>query len=248
MNRVQGKRAALFLFGKSLSTLTLFLVFASFVGFVQPASSAVRIEYSPDYAVYVRLAYTSPFVPDGRSTFAAFEMESVFRKVVFIRTPSPVTGSPDSNFYISVVGRKALGRVVRGKGEISNFTLNLVDDGCGAKSAQVTEGPNPFEVTLGIFEGSIGDIPVEPEENPNDPLDRGDRMRLAFRTSFGLHTLRWDYPRGHSYLGDEAVGLQLSWKYLMAGHDFKFELPYQGVDPEEKGTWEFRFVPESSLK
>ena len=79
-------------------------------------------------------------------------------------------------------------------------------------------------------------------------MDRGDEVLLAFRTWFGLHTLRWEYDIGESYLGDEATAVQVPWKRLMAGRDFTIEMPYRGVDPEEKGTWEFRFVPESSLK
>lgn len=130
MGRIRRKasdpaRARLFL----LAALPFVLVAAFLVLPGSPASSVVRIEFSPPYAVYVRLAYTSPFVADGRSTFAIFEMESVFRKIQFIRTPSPVTGSTDSNFYIAVAGRKVLRGQVRGKGEITNFALNPVDDG-----------------------------------------------------------------------------------------------------------------------
>ena len=34
----------------------------------------------------------------------------------------------------------------------------------------------------------------------------------------------------------------------MAGGDFVIEVRYEGCFEEDEGTWEFRFVPESSLK
>jgi len=250
MNPVQGKRAALFLFGKSFSILTLFLVFAFFIGLVQPAESSVRIEFSPLYAIYVHLAYTSPFVPDGRSNFAAFDLEGVFRKVQFTRSAAPAAG-PGGNFSIAQPDSGGPGSQVHGKGNLSGFRLNLVDDGTGPKFPRITEGPKPFDVVLtlaGAVLGPESDVPMGLVGKPNDPPDKGEQVPLVFETSFGLHTLRWEYQNGHAYLENERLILLVPWDRLMAGKDFAIEVQYEGCFEEEKGTWEFRFVPESSLK
>jgi hypothetical protein len=218
--------------------------------FAHPAQGSVRIEFAPPYAVYVRLAYTSPFVPDGRSTFAVFDMEAVFRKVQFTRSAAPAA-VPGGNFSVAQPGSQGPGSQAGGKGSLSAFRLNLVDDGTGPKPPRITEGPKPFEVALtlaGAALGPIGALPVEPREKPKDPLDQGEQVPLVFETSFGLHTLCWEYSNGHAYLENERVILQFPWKRLMAGRDFTVEIPYEGCFYEVEGTWEFRFVPESSLK
>jgi hypothetical protein len=250
MDRVQAKRAALFLFGKSLSILTLLLVFVFFIVLAQPAESSVRIEYSPDYAVYVRLAYTSPFVPDGRSGFAVFDLEAVFRKVQFTRSAVPAAG-PGGNFSLAQPDSGGPCFQARGKGALSDFRLNLVDDGTGPKPPRVTEGPKPFEVTLSLAGALLGpqaDLPSGPIGKPTDPLDKGEQVPLVFETSFGLHTLRWEYQNGHAYLENERLIFLVPWNRLMAGRDFTFKTPYKGCFEEDDGSWEFRFVPESSLK
>jgi len=250
VDRVQGKRAAPFLFGKSLSFLSLFLAFAFLALLAQPAESSVRIEFSPPYAIYVRLAYTSPFVPDGRSGFAVFDMDAAFRKVQFTRSAAPAAG-PGGNFSIAQPDSLGPGTQVHGKGSLSDFRLNLVDDGTGPKPPRITEGPKPFDVTLtlaGAILGPQSDLPLGPVGKPKDPLDKGEQVPLVFETSFGLHTLRWEYRNGHAYLENERLILLVPWNRLMAGKDFIFKTPYEGCFEEDEGTWEFRFVPESSLK
>jgi hypothetical protein len=229
----------------------VFAVVAAFLALPElHASGAVRIEYSPAYAVYVRLVYTSPFVPDGRSTFAVFDLESVFRKVQFTRSAAP-SAVPGGNFSVAQPGSLGSGSQARGTGGLSKFRLNPVDDGTGSKPPRVTEGPKPFEATLtlaGAALGPIGAFPAEPPGKPKDPLDQGEQVPLVFETSFGLHTLRWEYSNGHAYLENERVILQFPWKRLMAGREFTVEIPYEGCFYEVEGIWEFRFVPESSLE
>jgi hypothetical protein len=215
-----------------------------------PASSAVRIEYSPAYAVYVRLAYTSPFVPDGRSTFAVFDLEAVFRKVQFTRSAVPAA-SPGGNFSVAQPGSAGPGSKVHGQGNLSGFRLNLVDDGTGPKLPRITEGPKPFDVALALAGAILGpewNLAQGPIGEPKDPEDAGEQVPLVFETFFGLHTLRWEYQNGHAYLENERLIFLIPWNRLMAGRDFTFKTPYKGCFEEDDGTWEFRFVPESSLK
>jgi len=215
-----------------------------------PASASVRIEFSPSYAVYVRLAYTSPFVPDGRSSFAVFDMDAAFRKVQFTRSATLAAG-PGGNFSLAQPDSDGPGSQVHGKGSFSDFRLNLVDDGTGPKPARITEGPKPFDVTLtlaGAILGPGADLAIGPVGKPKSPLDQGEQVPLVFETSFGLHTLRWEYPSGHAYLENERLILLVPWNRLVAGRDFAIEVQYEGAFDEDNGTWEFRFVPESSLK
>jgi len=238
MNRVQGK---------GLAALVLSLLFAFLA---HPAESSVRIEFSPPYAVYVRLAYTSPFVADGRSTFAVFDMEAVFRKVQFTRSAVPAA-APGGNFSVTQSVSGGSGSQIQGKGSLSDYRLNLVDDGTGPKPPRVTEGPKPFEVTLTLAGAVLGPqsaLPTGPVGEPKDPLDKGEQVPLVFETSFGLHTLRWEYQNGQAYLENERLIFLVPWNRLKAGKDFIFKTPYKGCFEEDEGTWEFRFVPESSLK
>jgi hypothetical protein len=232
---------------KLIPAIFLLLIFAFLA---HPAESSVRIEFSPPYAIYVRLAYTSPFVPDGRSGFAVFDMDAVFRKVQFTRSAAPAAG-PGGNFSIAQPDSLGPGTQVHGKGSLSDYRLNPVDDGTGPKPPRVTEGPKPFDVTLtlaGAILGPQSDLPLGPVEKPKDPLDKGEQVPLVFETSFGLHTLRWEYQNGHATLENERLILLVPWNRLMAGGDFVIEVRYEGCFEEDEGTWEFRFVPESSLK
>ncbi len=251
MGRIRRKasdpaRARLFL----LAALPLVLVAAFLVLPGSPASSAVRIEYSPPYAVYVRLAYTSPFVPDGRSGFAVFDMEAAFRKIQFTRSAVPAAG-PGGNFSLAQPDSGGTSFQAHGKGSLSDFRLNLVDDGTGPKPPRVTEGPKPFEVTLNLAGAVLGpewDLAQGPVGALKAPEDAGEQVPLVFETSFGFHTLRWEYQNGHAYLENERLIFLIPWNKLMAGKDFIFKTPYKGCFEEDDGTWEFRFVPESSLK
>ena len=251
MGRIRRKasdpaRARFFLLAPALFVLVAaFLVLPGL-----PASSAVRIEYSPTYAVYVRLAYTSPFVPDGRSGFAVFDLEAAFRNVQFARSAVPAA-VPGGNFSVTQPGSGGSGSQVQGKGSLSDFRLNLVDDGTGPKPPRVTEGPKPFEVILSLAGAALGpeySLSLGPIGSPKDPLDGGEQVPLVFETFFGLHTLRWEYERGKAYLENERVIFSIPWKRLAAGKDFTFKTRYEGCFDEDEGFWEFRFVPESSLK
>lgn len=235
--------------GVARSILARFLITAvvpvCFVIYADPASCARILEISPYYSIYVRLHVQSPFIPDGRSSFADFDMDAAILKVQLTYT-NDLNAQPGAGYTITQPGFLS-GWQVGGEGNLSSYRLNLVDDGSGPKPARITEGPKPFEVTLSLAGAVLGpnaSIPPEPLVPPEDPLDRGSQVPLLFSTSFGLDTLRWEYPGGSSYLENERTIVLIPWRRLMQGKDFTVEIPYEGCFEEDSGTWEFRFIPE----
>ena len=48
-----------------------------------PMAAAAEVQSSPPYTIMVALSYESPFVDDGRSSFAEFAFSVTFRNVRF---------------------------------------------------------------------------------------------------------------------------------------------------------------------
>ena len=201
---------------------------AAALALMTPAASE-EVVSSPPYTVLVMLSYESPFVDDGRSSFAEFAFSVTFKDVRFHfdnQRPLPMLA-------FSIDGAE-------GKGTLTRHALNKVETGGKVVMPKVTKEPaKEFEAWLGITQG-----PWRKEWGKADPAILSP-MPLQFRTSWGMDMMRWDYEVGHSYL--EEVGLEtflVDWDKLRIGLPVTLEFPYKGSDPEDKGSWWIEFMPQ----
>ncbi len=183
---------------------------------------------SPPYTVLVMLEYQSPFVDDGRSSFADFAFSVTFENVRFYFDNRQ--SLPMSAFRID--GAK-------GKGILSRWALNKVETGGKIVFPKMIREPQrKFEAWLKIVPG-----PFRKEWGEN--LNMLSPLPLQFRTSWGKEMMKWDYVVGTSYL--EEVGIEaflVDWEELWHGHPVSVSLPFEGSFPEEKGNWLLEFIPQ----
>jgi len=183
---------------------------------------------SAPYTVLVSLAYTSPYVGDGRSsiadmgfsvTFENFRLEYFGEKEMFM-TAYRVRGNP-------------------GRGILSRCSLNRVETGGKVVTPKITKPHGEkFEAWLDIVPGPYRDSWGKPPEGFVNAVP------LQFRTSWGRDMMAWDYEVGHSYLEEECLEVfWVDWAALKDGAPVSITLPYKGADEEDEGTWWIEFLP-----
>ncbi len=209
--------------GKRIVAVFLYLVFLSPV-------AAAESEISPPYTVMIALSYASPYVDDGRSSFADFAFSVSFKHVRFRFDP----GQPLPMLGFHIMGGK-------GKGTLTRHTLNKVQTGCGTVIPKVTKAPDKeFDAWLSITPGPFHPEWMKGKQEMITP------MPLQFMTSWGMDMMKWDYEEGHAYLGEEGIEVFIvDWASLSHGIPISLELPYPG-DPEAKGGWWIEFIPEKT--
>ncbi len=185
---------------------------------------------SPPYTVMVALQVTSPYVADGRMSFADLAFSATFTGVVFY------------------LGEEGPGVVENhgGKLHLTRHAFNDVYDGDSRHKPWVKK-EWPMEFGASLLDGWTERDEEEGEETDGDdiplvPLVR-DKVRMGFHARFGLLDLEWFSKLGSNVLSSMLFEFEVPWKPLFAGQPVTLKLPYEDGDPEDKGEWWIEFIP-----
>ena len=195
--------------------------------------SSVSPRSSRPYRVVVSFELDSPFVPDGRSSVGELAFRVVFSPVVFQFDPSE---DP-------LLGRCQI-ETGTARGAFTRFALNDVEkDGVRLTPAFLT--PRPAGFTAGI---GIESEPMAEDEAVATSRVAPARVRLSFWTDFGAKEIKWGSELGINVLRNLRIVFEAPFRDLLAGRPRAVTVPYEGVYPEDKGTWKIEFVPESGKR
>jgi len=224
------------------------LVFAAFVVIVSIGLWAAasqenepKKKRSPAYTITVALQVKSPFVADGRMTFADFAFRATFGNVVFVLDPYEGAG----------LMKQSDGRLL-----LTRHVFNDVDMGGGRHQPWV-EKPWPKEFPASLVEGWVEREEEEDyeadEEGSDEWEDNFDETRylpktigLGFQARFGQ--LEWFSKPGSRMLMDMRFEFAVAWKPLFVGKPVSLKLPYEGDYPEDKGEWRIEFIPQKKSR
>jgi hypothetical protein len=221
-----GRRAAGVLLG-------LAAALALWLGAADAANSASRPKTSRPYRITVSFELSSPRVPDGRSSVGELAFRVVFSPVVFQFDPSE---DP-------LLGRCQI-ETGTARGVFTRFALNDVEkDGVRLTPAFLT--PRPAGFTAGI---GIESEPMAEDEAVATSRVAPARVRLSFWTDFGAKEIKWGSELGINVLRNLRIVFEAPFRDLLAGRPRAVTVPYEGVYPEDKGTWKIEFVPESGKR
>ena len=219
-------------------TIRDFAFAGALMGFLAGALSASSLAQkkpgrtSPAFTIMVALQTSSPFVGDGRMTFADFAFSATFEDVLFIYDPAGVLG------FCSVKADK-------GKLFLTRREFNDVQEGDDRHKAWVEkEWPKEFPASLGMDPAEIiRNVPRSKDDMPLVPLVPPEEASLRFKAEFGLVDLLWFSKLGSNALSDMSLDFKVPWLRLLDGKPVTLKLPYKGDDPEEKGEWWIEFIP-----
>ena len=206
------------------------IIFAALAALLLPgAAQAGEENISPPYTVVVMMEYQSPYVADGRSSFADFGITATFRNV----RVSYLGDQPLFQMAFQVQGSD-------GKGVLSRWALNKVETGGKVVEPKVIKVPQQdFAAVLGVTPGPFREEWGKADKSILSPLP------LQFRTDWGMDMMKWDYDVGDSYLEEEGLEVfWVDWVDLKDGRPFSITLPYKGAYPEDKGNWLIEFMPQ----
>jgi hypothetical protein len=205
-----------------------------FIGLL-PASVLVQKKAersSPPYTVVVALETTSPFVGDGRMTFADFAFSTTFKDVVFVFDPA------DQLEFCSVEAEE-------GKLFLTRHEFNDVQEGDDRHRPWVKkEWPKEFPASLSVSpEEVFENAPADKDGLTPVPLVPPKKVKLRFRAEFGLVDLSWFSKLGSNALSEMSFDFDVPWLELLGGKALTLKLPYESTEPEEKGEWWIEFIP-----
>jgi hypothetical protein len=69
------------------------------------------------------------------------------------------------------------------------------------------------------------------------------KVRLCFWTEWGPTPIRWGSELGSATLPDLRIVFEVPFRDLIQGKSFSVTLPYEGLFPEDKGTWKIEVRP-----
>jgi len=184
---------------------------------------------SPPYTVMVALEATSPFVPDGRMSFADLAFSATFKNVVFIFDPDAGAG---------------LTEVHDGKLFLTRHAFNDVaapDD----RHRPWVKKEWPAEFPASLQEGWLEREEDEEPEQDEMPLVLivPDKVKISFHARFGLLDLEWVSKLGTNVLSNMLFEFEAPLWPLIEGKPHTMKLPYEGDYPEDKGQWWIEFIP-----
>jgi hypothetical protein len=197
----------------------------------RPASLEAR-QASPAYTVMVAFQMSSPFVPDGRMTFADLAFSATFKNVVFVFDPTAAFG------FCSIEAEE--GRVF-----LTRHAFNDVEGGAERHRPWVEkEWPPEYTASLTVSStelakyrpGEDGILPVAPLVPPNE-------VKLRFCAEFGLLDLMWYSKLGSNALSSMILEFDAPWRKLVDGKPVTLKIPHDSSEPEEKGEWWIEFIP-----
>ncbi len=206
---------------------------ATIVAFSAAVAQTRPPSESSPYNVMVALDMSSPYVPDGRMSFAALAFSATFKNVVFRWNPrtGPLVDAPTGRLWLTA------------------REFNEVNDDGDRHRPWVTK-PWPKEFEAGLV---LADDPVVPLRRPGrTPADDGDiplvplvpgSVRLRFMAHFGLTDLQWYSKIGSNALSSMEAEFEVPWQSLMNSRPITVKVPFEG-DPEEKGTWWIELLPQ----
>ncbi len=189
-------------------------------------------QVSPPYTVMVALEMQSPFVADGRMSFADLAFSATFTNVTFVYDPKGVPS------FCSV-------KADEGKLFLTRHEFNDVEGGAERHKPWVKKPwPMKFPASLAMSRAEIVKyIPKEGDAIPLVPLGVPGTATLFFTAKFGLLDLMWYSELGSNALSDTFLEFDAPWPKLIDGKPVTLKIPYAGSDPEEKGTWWIEFIP-----
>jgi hypothetical protein len=189
---------------------------------------------SPPFTVVVALETTSPFVGDGRMTFADFAFSATFKDVVFVFNPAEA-------FDFSFVEAE------EGKLFLTRHEFNDVQEGDDRHRPWVKkQWPKEFPASLNVADQVIESAPADEDGLAIVPLVPPEKIKLRFHAEFGLLDLMWFSKLGSNALSDMLFEFEVPWLKLLDGKPLTLKLPYEGADPEEKGEWWIEFIPKKN--
>jgi len=202
---------------------------------------------SPAYNIYVGLTLTGicgPYTNSGG--FSSFSFDSVFHNVRFQAPSTEAMGLPIGGFYQR--GGMIPLLTIRGEGEVDVYAFCPAYDGDKEVTCGISDGPKPFEPSLGIAPDTDA-LPLEPLVPDASDLDRGPALILSFSigsATGGGPVMVWDCDDFHrgalgGALQPMSTYFYLPWRRLMHGEDYAVEYPYE--EEGERGTWTLRLVP-----
>jgi hypothetical protein len=200
------------------------------VGSRRPTAKAQKksARLSPPYDIHLSLNVRSPFVPDGRMSLAELALEVIFPSVTFEFDPNedPLLGRCQVN-------------TAKGKAKISRLVLNEVQRGGERLPASfLSVRPSEFPAGLGIESE-----PMDEDEAAAKSGTAPEKVRLAFWTEFGRTPVRWGSKFGTADLPEPKVVFEVPFRDLLGGKGCLITLPYQGIYPEDSGTWQIEIRP-----
>jgi len=192
---------------------------------------AVRI--SPQYELSFSLDATSPPVPDGRNSLAAVSLKVVIPYVTFEFDPD---GDP-------LLGRCQVNSG-KGTGTFSKLVLNDVQKG-GKRFSPRFLSARPREFSAGLA--------IESEPMAEDGADVSspaapEKVRLSFWIEWGPIPIRWGSELGSMSLPEPKIVFEVPFRDLIQGKPCSVTRPYEGLFPEDKGTWKIDFRPRPKKK
>lgn len=188
---------------------------------------------SPPYEIHFSLNMTSPFVPDGRMSLAGLSLKVIFTSVTFEfdADEDPLLGRCQVN-------------TAKGKGKISRLVLNDVQKGDERLLVSfLSVRPREFSAGLGIESE-----PMAEDEAAARSTTAPKKVRLAFWTEFVKTPVRWGSKFGTASLADLKVIFEVPFRDLLRGKAYSLTLPYEGLFPEDKGTWTINLRTELKKK
>jgi hypothetical protein len=217
--------------GRCPSALSLLGALAGLMPMAAHAGKEIDRQ-SPPYTVMVALEVRSPFVGDGRMTFADLAFSATFRDMVFVFDPRALLA------VCSVEGQG-------GTLHLTRREFNDVQEGDDRHRPWVKkEWPKEFAASLGTAPSELRKYaPTGKDDLPLVPLAPPPKVKLRFRAEFGLLDLQWYSKLGSSALSDMYLDFDVPWLQLLDGKPLTLKLPYEGSDAEEKGEWWIEFIP-----
>jgi hypothetical protein len=180
------------------------------------------------YNVTIRLQAASPFVPDGRHSLAEISFKVVFSPVTF-------EFSPDED---PLLGRSQV-NCQKGRGTFSILAPNEVQKD-GERVAPRFLSARPREVAAGL---AVESEPMAEDEASARSAAAPAKVRLNFWTEFGPAPVTWGSKHGSARLADFKLVFEAPFAGLLQGKSFSTTLPYEGLFPEDKGTWTIEIRP-----
>jgi len=185
-----------------------------------PSTPKTARRISPLYTVMVALEMRSPFVGDGRMSFADLAFSATFKNVTFIYDPAAALS------FCSV-------------------EADDVQEGDDRHRPWVKKAwPMEFPALLTMSRAELVKYaPKDKDAIPLVPLVVPKTATLFFTAKFGLLDLMWYSKLGSNALSDTFLEFDAPWPDLLDGKPVTIKIPYEGSDPEEKGTWWIEFIP-----
>jgi hypothetical protein len=183
---------------------------------------------SPPYTVMVALEMSSPYVPDGRMTFADLAFSATFKDVVVFNDPAHGSGIIEDH---------------GGRLFLTRYEFNDVYDGDERHKPWV-EKPWPTEFSASLLSGwseKEEDEILDSEGIPIVPLIK-ETVKIGFYARFGLIEHQWISKLGSNVLSNMLFEFQAPLNPLLEGKPLTLKFPYEG-DPEDHGQWWVEFIP-----